>query len=74
MFSEASLLRGEYATISLSGLKNLKINIKRSRKKQEETSLPPTPPKTITRGFKVLEKYPLYEPFAHVIIIQNQNG
>jgi flagellar protein FlaI len=58
-------------TISLSGLKNLKINGKRSRKKEEEKSLPPTPPKTITRGFKVLEKYPLYEPFAHVIIIQN---
>ncbi len=28
-------------------------------------------PKPVPRGFKVIERYPLYEPFAHVAIVQN---
>ncbi len=58
---------------SFSGIKNLKkikINI-HFKKKQEELPIPPPPPKPIPKGLKVIEKYPLYEPFSHVVIVQN---
>jgi flagellar protein FlaI len=58
---------------SLSGLKNLKkikINI-HFKKKEKELPIPPPPPKPIPKGLKVIEKYPLYEPFSHVVIVQN---
>jgi len=58
---------------SLSGLKNLKkvkINI-RFKKKEQQLPIPPAPPKPIPKGLKVIEKYPLYEPFSHVVIVQN---
>jgi len=58
---------------SLAGLKNLKkikINI-RFKKKEKELPIPPSPPKPIPKGLKVIEKYPLYEPFSHVVIVQN---
>ncbi|MBN1358237.1 type II/IV secretion system ATPase subunit [Candidatus Bathyarchaeota archaeon] len=58
---------------SLSGLKKLKkikINI-RFKKKEQQMPLPPPPPKPIPKGLKVIEKYPLYEPFSHVVIVQN---
>jgi len=58
---------------SLAGLKNLKktkINI-RFKKKDQQVSIPPPPPKPIPKGLKVIDKYPLYEPFSHVVIVQN---
>jgi flagellar protein FlaI len=58
---------------SLAGLKNLKkikINI-RFKKKEKELPIPPPPSKPIPKGLKVVEKYPLYEPFSHVVIVQN---
>jgi flagellar protein FlaI len=58
---------------SLAGLKNLKkikINI-HFKKKEKELPIPPPPPKPIPKGLKVIEKYPLYEPFSHVVIVQN---
>jgi len=58
---------------SISGLANLKktkINI-RFKKKEQQTPIPPPPPKPIPKGLKVIEKYPLYEPFSHVVIVQN---
>jgi flagellar protein FlaI len=57
---------------SLSGLnlKKIKINI-RFKKKEEQLPIPPAPPKPIPKGLKVIEKYPLYEPFSHVVIVQN---
>jgi hypothetical protein len=57
---------------SLSGLnlKKIKTNIS-FKKKGEQLSIPPPPPKPIPRGLKVIEKYPLYEPFSHVVIAQN---
>ncbi len=48
-----------------------KIRIKLNVGKREEPTTPPAPPKPVPRGFKVAEKYPLYEPFAHVAIAQN---
>jgi len=32
---------------------------------------PSSPPKPLPRGYKILEQYPLYEPFAHAAIAQN---
>jgi len=32
---------------------------------------PPASPKPVPRGFKIVERYPLYEPFVHVAIAQN---
>ena len=56
---------------SFSGLNKLKkINIS-FRKKKKEMHIPMAPPKAIPRGLKVIEKYPLYEPFSHVVIVQN---
>ncbi len=58
---------------SLLGLKNLKkikINVS-FKKKAQQLPIPPPPPKPIPKGLKVIEKYPLYEPFSHVVIVQN---
>lgn len=55
---------------SLTGLKKIKINIK--KKKQEEQPFIPAPAtQTVPKGLKIIEKYPLYEPFSHVVIVQN---
>lgn len=43
-----------------------------SSKKPRVTLVPPpAPPKPVPRGFKIVERYPLYEPFVHVAIVQN---
>ncbi len=52
-----------------SKLKKVNIKMKRPAK---QVPIPPPPPKTpIPKGLKVIEKYPLYEPFSHVAIVQN---
>src|SRR3990172_5064645 len=56
--------------INFSGLKKIKIPI-RFKKRQQPQMAPPPPPKPIPKGLKVIEKYPLYEPFSQVAIIQN---
>ncbi|MEM2972203.1 MAG: type II/IV secretion system ATPase subunit [Candidatus Bathyarchaeia archaeon] len=48
-----------------------KVKIKLNIGKRQKVAIPPPPPKPMPRGFKVVEKYPLYEPFAHVAIVQN---
>jgi flagellar protein FlaI len=54
---------------SLAGLKKIKLNL--NHKKKEHTETPQSPQKTMPKGLKVVEKYPLYEPFSHVVIVQN---
>jgi flagellar protein FlaI len=54
---------------SLAKLK--KVHIKINFGKHEQVAIPPPPPKPVPRGFKIVEKYPLYEPFAHVAIAQS---
>jgi flagellar protein FlaI len=50
-------------------LKSVGIKLKSTKK---QVSPPPPPnPQPVPRGFKVVEKYPLYEPFSHVAIVQN---
>ncbi len=53
----------------LAKLKTVKVRFKFGKK--EKAVVPPPPPKPLPRGFKVVEKYPLYEPFAHVAIAQS---
>jgi len=63
----------------LKNLKNIKLNLNlnlgsKKQKKPEEQQQQAAPTgglKTSSRGLKVIEKYPLYEPFAHVVIVQN---
>lgn len=41
-------------------------------KKQKLKPLPPSPPpKPLPKGYKIVERYPLYEPFAHAAIVRN---
>jgi flagellar protein FlaI len=54
---------------SFTGLKKIKINFK--KQKQEEEAIPAPATKPIPKGLKVIDKYPLYEPFSHVVIVQN---
>ncbi len=57
---------------SLSGMKSLKIKLNLSlKKKPVEEIAPQVAQKPVPRGLKVIERYPLYEPFSHVIIVQN---
>jgi flagellar protein FlaI len=48
-----------------------KVTIRFSTRKPKETAAQTPQPKSVPRGFKIIEKYPLYEPFAHVAIAQN---
>jgi flagellar protein FlaI len=48
-----------------------RVQIKLNLKKREQPAVPLPPPRPVPRGFKIAEKYPLYEPFAHVAIAQN---
>jgi len=47
------------------------VRVKLNFRKQKQAMIPPLPPKPIPRGSKIVEKYPLYEPFAHVAIAQS---
>ncbi len=48
---------------------NLKKNLNLKKKKAESEPTPIT--KTLLKGTKIVDKYPLYEPFAQVVIIQD---
>ena len=39
--------------------------------KQKVEAIPPAPPLSIPRGYNVVERTSLYEPFAHAVIVQN---
>ncbi|MEM3463929.1 MAG: type II/IV secretion system ATPase subunit [Candidatus Bathyarchaeia archaeon] len=54
---------------TLAKIKRVRIKVNLGKKKK--VAIPPPPPKPVPRGYKVVEKYPLYEPFAHVAIVQN---
>jgi flagellar protein FlaI len=54
---------------SLAKLKT--VRIKFNFRKHEQAAVSPTQSKPVPKGFKIAEKYPLYEPFAHVAIAQN---
>jgi flagellar protein FlaI len=56
---------------TLSKFRKLRIAVNIGKRKQ--VAIPPPPPKPVPRGFKIAERYPLYEPFAHVAMVQNPN-
>jgi archaeal flagellar protein FlaI len=56
---------------SLTRLKNLKKPKIKIKSPEKQIPNPPAPTKPLPRGFKIVEKYPLYEPFSHVVIVQN---
>ena len=41
------------------------------KKQTPKVISPAAPPKPLPRGYKIVERYPLYEPFAHAAIAQN---
>jgi archaeal flagellar protein FlaI len=54
----------------IKNIKFPKIQINLFGDEEPEGEAPP-PTKTLPKGIKVIEKYPLYEPFAQVVIVQN---
>jgi len=50
--------------------KKVKIEVKNSAPSNQSPNPPPAS-KPLPKGLKVIEKYPLYEPFSHVAIVQN---
>ncbi len=58
---------------SLSSLLKLKTAFKFNLKKGKNEIIPQAPAAkaTISRGLKVIEKYPIYEPFAQVVVVQD---
>jgi flagellar protein FlaI len=56
-------------TQALAKLK--KITVRLNVRKPKEIAIAPAQQKPVPRGFKIVEKYPLYEPFAHVAVAQN---
>jgi len=54
----------------IKSVKLPKINIALKSKKAEQPELP-LPSKTLPKGVKVIDKYPLYEPFSQVAIVQD---
>ena len=57
---------------TLAKLRRIKIGIDLERiRKRKVKYIPSAPPKALPKGYTVVEKYPLYEPFAHVAIVQN---
>jgi flagellar protein FlaI len=48
-----------------------KVTIRFNIRKIKEPPAQTPQPKSVPRGLKIIEKYPLYEPFAHVAIAQN---
>ena len=61
----------------LTKIKNIKIklNIGKPKKGKVKTAAPPPPPppKLIPRGYKIVERYPLYEPFVKTQKLESTN-
>ncbi len=51
-------------------LKKLKIRPK-FKGRRKPIAIPPAPPLSIPRGFTIVDRQSLYEPFAHAVIVQN---
>ena len=54
-----------------SGLKKTNTPARSKKGEKQPPANPPPPSKPTYTGFKIVEKYPLYEPFSHVAIVQN---
>jgi flagellar protein FlaI len=62
---------------SFSRLKNIKVpSVKKSKSgfnmgNKQSAQASPAAQRPVQRGLKIIEKYPLYEPFSHVVVVQN---
>jgi len=54
-----------------SKLKKIKIRLNIGKAKPKREKVPPPPPKLLPRGYKIVGRYSLYDPFVHVAIAQN---
>ncbi len=64
--------KGTNFITKIKKIKTPKINIKLPAKKQKpEPAEAPAAPKILPKGVKIIDKYPLYEPFAQVVIVQD---
>jgi flagellar protein FlaI len=59
------------STEKLQKLRSVKISVNLGKRKRVVLVPPPAPPKPVPRGFKIVDRYPLYEPFVHAAIVQN---
>jgi flagellar protein FlaI len=66
--SSSTKLKNAFKKLNM--LKQLKLRPKISGKRKP-IAIPPPPPLSIPRGFTVVERQSLYEPFAHAVIVQN---
>jgi len=57
--------------IKLQKLPKIKFKINLNLKKKKPEPEPTLLAKTLQKGVKIIDKYPLYEPFAQVLIIQD---
>ena len=48
-----------------------KMQVRLNVKKEKKNTITSAPPRPVPKGYKIAEKYPLYEPFAHAAIAQN---
>jgi len=46
-------------------------SLKLKLRKRKAEAIPPAPPLSIPRGYNIVERQSLYEPFAHAVIVQN---
>ena len=60
-------------SVRLQNIKLPKINLslKSSKKKKAQVVLPPVQAKPLPKGVNIIEKYPLFEPYSQVVIIQD---
>ena len=47
------------------------VQLKMKLRKPKVKEIPPAPPLPIPRGYNIVERQSLYEPFAHMVIVQN---
>jgi len=57
-----------------SGLKSIGEKFPAVLRRRKLRPIPPAPPpKALPKAYRIVERYPLYEPFVHVAIAQNQS-
>lgn len=57
--------------LRLKSLGKIKTDASSKKKQEQQPQTPVVTPSPIPRGLKIVTKYPLYEPFSHVAIVQN---
>jgi len=57
--------------LHLKSLGKSKTDAPSKKKQEQQPQAPAVAPSPIPRGLKIITKYPLYEPFSHVVIVQN---